>query len=350
MKRKLPFYAAVVIALLSASTSIYAQCRIASDSIIAGESMTRHNTYFYDGANNLIKIERTDSNSVMVNAYDTFYYNVSNQMTKVERYWIGNSTPYYVALLTYTSNLLTNLAAAGDNGSGPWAMTHDFYYNGSNQLTDVILDQGSVVGTPEGLAASFRNMVWAGNNPTYVELAGDLGAGLDTLELSVTYDTKNNLQRLMPLTEAGNAIDHFAANNISQVVFINDEVMGSAGTIALNNLYTYTVDNEVETHHQLPGVFEDRDRTTQYYYENCLTGINNVKEEKTLKVFPNPSSNTITVQSKEKISSIKLFNQVGQEIINTKETTIDVSELPIGVYFIQVNTPSGRTSQRVIVQ
>lgn len=45
-----------------------------------------------------------------------------------------------------------------------------------------------------------------------------------------------------------------------------------------------------------------------------------------------------------------LYMQIGQELINTKDTVIDVSELQMGVYFLQINTLNGLTTKRVIIQ
>ncbi|MCB9335073.1 MAG: T9SS type A sorting domain-containing protein [Flavobacteriales bacterium] len=350
MKKKLLFIITILTTVILSNQYSLAQCRLTTDSIIAGDEMTRHSNYLYDGSNRIVKIEYIDSNSTMVGAYDTIYYNGSNQIIKLERYWVGNAIPSYIGISTYSGSLMTRYDAAGDNGNGPWTMSHDFFYNGSNQLTDMVLDNSSVSGQPEGMAASFRNIQWTGGNPTYIEIVGDLGAGMDTLELNATYDSKNNLERLMPFSEASDALNHYSTNNILEVTFINDEMMGNAGTLALHNEYTYTVANEVETLHQFPGVFEDRDRTTQYKYIDCVASVNSFDKEVSLKVYPNPASDFITIETVDKISEIKLFNQVGEEVLNTKELIIDVSDFPIGVYFLQVSTSKGVKSQRVIIK
>lgn len=348
MKRKILF--GITLIMLSMITiNVNAQCRLITDSIIDGSNMTRHNNYIYNGGGQMVKVEYFDSNSVTVGAFDTLYYDGNDDMWKVERYWVGNSTPNYTGILTYNNHYVTSYAASGDNGDGPWTMDHDFVYNGSNELTDMILDDASVSGQPEGMAASFRNMVWTNGNPTYVEIVGDLGGGNDTLELNATYDTKNNLERLFPFTEASDGIGYYAANNIAEITFINDEDMGPAGTIALHNEFTYTGD-EVRTMHEFPGVFEEDDKTTRYDFMDCLTGVETLPGEIDLKVFPNPVVKYMTVQTNEDITDIVIYNQVGEMVLNTIETTIDMSEFSTGVYFVLVNTEQGRTSRRIIVE
>ena len=52
----------------------------------------------------------------------------------------------------------------------------------------------------------------------------------------------------------------------------------------------------------------------------------------------------------EKLIEFKLFNVLGNEVIQSKQTSIDVANLPNGVYFVQVKTNEGISTQKVIVQ
>ena len=54
-----------------------------------------------------------------------------------------------------------------------------------------------------------------------------------------------------------------------------------------------------------------------------------------LEVYPNPSSEKFYIKCKNSNSKKDLFNSVGQLIISTKESEIDVSRLPSGLYFIK---------------
>ena len=72
-------------------------------------------------------------------------------------------------------------------------------------------------------------------------------------------------------------------------------------------------------------------------------GINDYAyESKLLKIYPNPSSKNITVERPELIhkSLLTIINLNGQEIIRCQitepTTTIDVSTLPSGIYFVRL--------------
>ena len=87
-------------------------------------------------------------------------------------------------------------------------------------------------------------------------------------------------------------------------------------------------------------------------YGNCklYTGIKEInKENKQIKIYPNPSSTTITISAKG-INTYILSNTFGQVIkegkLNGDETTIEVSALPNGIYILALD---GRSFYKVSV-
>ena len=82
---------------------------------------------------------------------------------------------------------------------------------------------------------------------------------------------------------------------------------------------------------------------------NSTTGINQFSNTNTIKIYPNPANNKITIDAND-IVDVKLFDVLGNQITSTKQNQIDVSNLPEGVYFIQVQTKQNTSTQKVIVQ
>jgi hypothetical protein len=82
---------------------------------------------------------------------------------------------------------------------------------------------------------------------------------------------------------------------------------------------------------------------------NSITGINNESELNDLiKVFPNPTRDEIQVISNQlSVNSIEIFNSLGEKIYyspitdNRLPITINISDIPSGVYFVEVNTENG---------
>ena len=60
-----------------------------------------------------------------------------------------------------------------------------------------------------------------------------------------------------------------------------------------------------------------------------------------LEIYPNPASTSLTISSSEKITSITLTDLLGQTVYtheyNSEKVQLDVSALPSGIYFVEIN-------------
>jgi uncharacterized repeat protein (TIGR01451 family) len=77
--------------------------------------------------------------------------------------------------------------------------------------------------------------------------------------------------------------------------------------------------------------------------------IKNNNIQSSIKIYPNPANNKIMIDAND-VVDVKLFDVLGKQIFSTKENNIDVSNFNDGVYFIQVQTKQGTTTQKIIVQ
>jgi hypothetical protein len=72
------------------------------------------------------------------------------------------------------------------------------------------------------------------------------------------------------------------------------------------------------------------------------------------KVYPNPATNMINVESNITMSSIQIINHVGQvvssSVVNDSKTTVNTSNLSAGYYFVKVNTEKGSRSIKFVVK
>ena len=68
-------------------------------------------------------------------------------------------------------------------------------------------------------------------------------------------------------------------------------------------------------------------------------------------VFPNPaqSSVTISLAGSDSVDKVVIYNTLGQEVMRSITTTIDISSLSKGVYVVEVTTPLGRGSEKLII-
>ncbi len=91
---------------------------------------------------------------------------------------------------------------------------------------------------------------------------------------------------------------------------------------------------------------------------NCDTTVSvneAVKKEDDFKVYPNPATSTITIEStKTEAQSIKIVDVLGREVIESTKNevlsikNIDVSQLPSGMYIIQLQSKNGVVSKKFV--
>ena len=71
-------------------------------------------------------------------------------------------------------------------------------------------------------------------------------------------------------------------------------------------------------------------------------------------IYPNPATDVLTINSDSKISSVRVLNYLGQTIDNINTTgmdvTINTSTYEAGIYFIQIKTEQGISTQKIIIE
>ena len=80
-------------------------------------------------------------------------------------------------------------------------------------------------------------------------------------------------------------------------------------------------------------------------------GLEHVGESQFL-FFPNPVNDVLTINAQVSIDSITVYNMLGQTVItstpNTNDSTVDMSTLQTGAYFVQVSINNTLNTVRVI--
>lgn len=77
------------------------------------------------------------------------------------------------------------------------------------------------------------------------------------------------------------------------------------------------------------------------------TSENNLISE--LKVFPNPSSDYVYLNSKSKISKVQVFDSIGRKVkVKLIDNKVDVRNLPIGNYWFSITIGDKTISKKII--
>jgi hypothetical protein len=86
----------------------------------------------------------------------------------------------------------------------------------------------------------------------------------------------------------------------------------------------------------------------------CVTGIDkNISTE--LNIFPNPSTGKFILDSKITKGEISVYNVSGEKVFysnaqSSEDKSIDLSEQPNGIYFLNIKTKNGSTTRKLIIQ
>jgi hypothetical protein len=195
----------------------------------------------------------------------------------------------------------------------PQDITEDVFDN--TPLDDVYVPEGSV-------AAYEAAAVWEDFNirPIIVNVNVD-GVTLD--EEEVTLDISSPAHQLTATVSPNNATN-------KTVIWISSNE--SVATVNSNGLVTPlsagTTKISVTT---IDGNFSDTCTVTV-----TQSVSNDVRHLNTLKIYPNPTSGIVYVDT-DKPVEIEICNTMGVQIMNTKGNRVDLSKYPAGVYIMRAD-------------
>jgi len=162
----------------------------------------------------------------------------------------------------------------------------------------------------------------------------------------------------------GNLVATLVSNNIPPMIGSvawcsletnNDTVFYMFGGInSISSTGDTTFTNNFYRYNQTAQQIQQYD-TVQQTWGGIINSINETEFTKNinLQVYPNPATGEIklAVPNNETIESIKIFNQNGQlvkQITNPEKTSVNVSNLNTGVYFIRTDTEKKRYLSKMI--
>jgi len=84
--------------------------------------------------------------------------------------------------------------------------------------------------------------------------------------------------------------------------------------------------------------------------QNNGVGISELTDNSLFYIFPNPTSDFISIQSNNQslIKTITITNGFGQIYLTTDKATIDLSYLRTGIYFLKITTDKGEFETKVL--
>jgi len=85
----------------------------------------------------------------------------------------------------------------------------------------------------------------------------------------------------------------------------------------------------------------------------AISGVENEKSQ-VKSIYPNPSTGIVNFEFSDKINNIEIYNNLGQLIMNAGisdfNTSLNLSELPNGIYMLKVITDTEIVSRRFVLE
>ena len=122
-----------------------------------------------------------------------------------------------------------------------------------------------------------------------------------------------------------------------------DFTIAGGGSAARNNLAEFIISTNLGI------VYYDN----VYFHKNTVLSSDSFTASK-VKLYPNPTSNVLNIESLGTIQTISVYNVLGQEVINkalnSTSTALDVSSLNSGIYVVKTVVDGVTSSTKFIKQ
>ncbi|MBI3501326.1 MAG: T9SS type A sorting domain-containing protein [Bacteroidetes bacterium] len=190
---------------------------------------------------------------------------------------------------------------------------------------------------------------------------------------SIGFATTGSGVALKTVDQGANWSIQSIGNYLTSVVFVNSNTgyISSLGGSNQNYLYkttdggtTWNIDGTISGYLRKYALFKTPDNTiflaadsgVIYRDTSFVTGIsNNTSQNFSVNVFPNPSPDgRFAVNSSQfNIKRADVYNVMGETVYSAiqpfNHTTIDISNQPQGIYFLQVKTENGIANKKIII-
>jgi hypothetical protein len=181
----------------------------------------------------------------------------------------------------------------------------------------------------------------SGSSPLPITLLSFEGRRQDKDKVNLTWKTATESNNKGFEIETGQD-----ANNFTKIAFVD-------GAGSSNRVRTYGIDinNSDDAYYRLKQI--DFDGT--FAYSNIVFVKGN---EGTIKIYPNPSSENISIElgdwKSSDISSFEIQGLQGKTLskgnLKASKTTLNINHLPKGMYLLQVLENGKKTTQKIVIQ
>jgi hypothetical protein len=88
-----------------------------------------------------------------------------------------------------------------------------------------------------------------------------------------------------------------------------------------------------------------------YEYNSTLSVDDISLDENTVKLYPNPATDVVNIKTNQTIKNVRVFNVNGQKVLDiANQSQINISNLPTGMYFLNINTNQSNQTIKILKQ
>lgn len=228
---------------------------------------------------------------------------VLNLGNKIFGTWYTN----YMMYIPANKEGYWNLQGEVPIGSGEWIVGNIFMNQDLASPGVGLID--NCVGAPVNF--NFPHDQWFS-----VEMTFDISGGISTATWSMDVDGANVIPAGTPFTDSAGTVP---------------TSLGGINFYAISTDNTYYVDD--------------------VYHADFILSTTDFSS-KGFSAYPNPVNDKLNIQAKERINSVVVYNVLGQQVYNAKvdalSSTIDMSRMASGAYFVKVNINGTEGTVKVI--
>ena len=249
------------------------------------------------------------SGSTVSNCYATSNVNGNSDVGGIA----GRLSGSYIKNCYSTGEVSANAGSGGVAGIVNNAGTLSFSVALNPSVTGMTIESGRVAGNKSILSGLFNNVAYNGIKNIYG---------------NTTWEYKG--------------LNNFDGEDMSAQTIKSDGTLGGRFSAANG----WTIQNG-----KLPGLFG---QAVDMPAHLSGVGIASTTLSDPIRVYPNPANEQLTINNEQLIiNNVEIFDVVGRPVVGSNlcvrpATTIDISNLPSGVYFVKIYTENGMITQKII--
>ncbi|MDR1846836.1 MAG: T9SS type A sorting domain-containing protein [Bacteroidales bacterium] len=90
------------------------------------------------------------------------------------------------------------------------------------------------------------------------------------------------------------------------------------------------------------------------FIKQCDNVLDDISNENTVKIYPNPAKNELFIQSDFKVITLEIYNNLGVKVkeieLNRHEAKIDIANLLSGNYTLKLLTTQGEVKKKIVIK